>query len=59
MCWGPGPAEGTFPKTCPLCDVTFRIPPTETENCFLILTTRLAESIEGLNSSLAQSPGEL
>ena len=26
---------------------------------FLILTTRLAESIEGLNSSLAQLPGEL
>jgi len=24
-----------------------------------ILTTRLAESVEGLNSSLAQSPGEL
>jgi len=23
------------------------------------LTTRLAESVEGLNSSLAQSPGEL
>jgi len=26
---------------------------------FSILTTRLAESAEGLNSSLAQSPGEL
>jgi len=26
---------------------------------FLILTIRLAESVEGLNSSLAQSPGEL
>jgi len=26
---------------------------------FSILTTRLAESVEGLNSSLAQSPGEL
>jgi len=26
---------------------------------FLISTTRLAESVEGLNSSLAQSPGEL
>jgi len=24
-----------------------------------ILTTRLAESVEGLNSSLARSPGEL
>jgi len=26
---------------------------------FSILTTRLAESVEGLNSSLAQSPGKL
>ena len=26
---------------------------------FSILTTRLAESVEGLNSSLAQLPGEL
>jgi len=26
---------------------------------FSISTTRLAESVEGLNSSLAQSPGEL
>jgi len=26
---------------------------------FSILTIRLAESVEGLNSSLAQSPGEL
>jgi len=29
------------------------------KNFFSILTTRLAESVEGLNSSLAQSPGEL
>jgi len=34
--------------------------PTETEKIiFSILTKRLAESVEGLNSSLAQSPGEL
>ena len=26
---------------------------------FSILTTRVAESVEGLNSSLVQSPGEL
>jgi len=26
---------------------------------FSILTTRLAESVDGLDSSLAQSPGEL
>jgi len=31
----------------------------ETKTFFSILTTRLAESVEGLNSSLAQSPGEL
>jgi len=34
--------------------------PTENEkNFFSISTTRLAESVEGLNSSLAQSPGGL
>jgi len=33
--------------------------PTKNENFFSILTTRLAESGEGLNSSLAQPPGEL
>jgi len=34
--------------------------PTKTKKCFFsISTTRLAESVEGLNSSLAQSPGEL
>jgi len=33
--------------------------PTENENFFSISTTGLAESVEGLNSSLAQTPGEL
>jgi len=43
----------------------FDAPPrkTQTQNeinfFFSIWTTRLAESVEGLNSSLAQSPGEL
>ena len=46
-------------KTCLLCDVTFRNPPPKTKNVFSILTTRLAESEDGLDSSLAQSPGEL
>jgi len=32
---------------------------TQNENFFSILTTRLAESVEGLNISLAQSGGEL
>jgi len=47
-------------KTCLLCDVTFRNPPTENEKRFFsILTTRLAESVAGLDISLAQSPVEL
>jgi len=47
---GPGPG-----KDIPL--VAF---PTENEKIFFsILTTRLAESVEGLNSSLAQSPAEV
>jgi len=47
-------------KTCPLCDVTSRKPPTETENCFFcILTRTLAESVEGLNNSLALASGDL
>jgi len=55
-----GPKVAYFSKTCPLSDVTFRKQPTKNKNCFFfILTTRLAESVEGLNSSLAQSPGEL
>ena len=58
MGWGPGPAK--ISKTCFLCDVTSRNPPTKNEKLFFfILTTRLAESVDGLDSSLAQSPGEL
>jgi len=34
-------------------------PPPKTKIFFLVLTTRLAESVEGLNSSLAQSPDRL
>jgi len=46
-------------KTC-LCDITFKNPPNENEKrLFSILTTRLAESVDGLDSSLAQSPGDL
>ena len=44
----------------PTCGVPPRKPPTENEKFFFsISTTRLAKSVEGLNSSLAQSPGEL
>jgi len=56
---GPGKDDQNNPKT-PLL-VTF-FPETlkpKTKNLFSILTTRLPESVEGLNSSLAQSPGEL
>jgi len=55
--WGPRPAK--ISKTCLLCDVTSRNPPTENETRFFsILTTRLVESVDGLDSSLAQSPGK-
>jgi len=54
------PNEAKISKTCPHCDVTYTNPPPKTKNVFFsILTTRLVESVEGLNSSLAQSPGEL
>jgi len=46
-------------QTCPHCDITSRKPQIQSEKFFLISTRRLAESVEGLNSSLAQSPGEL
>ena len=42
-------------KTCPHCDVTSR--KRQTEKKFSISTRRLAESIEGLNSSLALAAG--
>jgi len=58
-CPGPGKDGQNNPKT-PLL-ATF--PPEnlkhQTKKFFSILTTRLAESAESLNSSLAQSPGEL
>jgi len=57
MGWGPGPAK--ISKTCPLCDVTSRNPHRKRKTFFSIFTTRLAESVDGLDSSLAQPPGEL
>jgi len=52
MGWGPGPAK--ISKTCVLCDVTSRNPPTEKEKRFCSMSTRrLAESVDGLDSSLA------
>jgi len=53
------PKEAKIPKSL-LCDITSRNPPPKTKNFFFsILITRLAESVDGLDSSLAQSPGEL
>jgi len=47
-------------KNTPTCGVPPREPQTENEKRFFSISTRrLAESAEGLNSSLAQSPGEL
>ena len=47
-------------KNTPTCGAPPWKPPTENKKfLFSISTTRLAESVEGLNSSLAQSPGEL
>jgi len=47
-------------KNTPTCGVPPKKNPTEREKIFFsISTTRLTKSVEGLNSSLAQSPGEL
>jgi len=57
--WRPGPDFAKNPKTCPHCGITFRKPKIEKEKKFLTSSLRLAESVEGLNSSLAQSAGDL
>jgi len=52
--------DAKISKTRLLCNVTSRNPLTENEKRFLsILITRLGESVDGLDSSLAQSSGEL
>jgi len=57
--WRQGPGKFTkHAETCPHCDVTFRKPKIEKEKKILACSSRLAESVEGLNSSLAQSAGE-
>jgi len=55
MGWGSGSGKCIQKQTPPL--VMF--PPENKNFFFSISTTRLAESVEDLNSSLAQSPGEL
>jgi len=62
MGWGTGPAKGgqNFQNMLSLWRHPSEIPQPKTKNvCFSILTTRLAESVDGFDSSLAQSPGEL
>jgi len=61
MGWGPGPAKGgqNFEN---MPSLWRHLQKTLTENekrFFSISTRRRAESVEGLNSSLAQLPGEL
>jgi len=55
--WRPGPVKNL--KTCHRCDVTKRQPYTHIKSFFSIETERLVESVDGLNSFLAQSAGEL
>jgi len=46
-------------KTCPHCDVTSRKRQTENKKTFFSISTkRLAESVKGLNSSLALPAGD-
>jgi len=60
---GLGPRAGqmwpTFPKHVLFVTLPPEKPPPKQKIVFSILTIRLAESVEGLNSFLAQSPGEL
>jgi len=55
--WGPGPGK-CIQKHSHLWRSPRKLSP-KTKIFFLILTTRLTESVEGLNSSLAQSPSWL
>ena len=56
MGWGPDKGSPKHPHLWR----SHRKTPTENEKSFFsISTTRLSESVEGLNSSLAQLPGEL
>ena len=56
--WVGAQGQVNVAKNTPTCGVSPRKLPTENEKIFFLIS-RLAESVEGLNSSLAQSPGEL
>ena len=59
--WGPGPGKGGQKKTkYPHLQRTPTEPETDNEKRFLSISSRrLVESVDGLDSSIAQSPGEL
>jgi len=61
MGWGPGPAKGG--QKCENMHPSWRYlektPNPKRKTFFSISTRRLAESVDGLDSSLAQSAGEL
>ena len=61
MGWGPGQVKVAKKiKNTPTCSGPPSKPQTENENRFFpISSRRLAESEDGFDSSLAQSPGEL
>ena len=62
MGWGPGPAKGgkRKAKTPPLVAVPPGNPKPKTKKIFFSISTRrLAESVEGLNNSLALAAGDL
>jgi len=60
MVWNPGPGEGgqKNAKTSTLLAFHPENTKPKTKNFFAISTRTLDECVEGLNSSLAQSPGE-
>ena len=58
MGWSPGPGKGSQ-KHLHLWRSPPKNPHQKRKLFFSISTTRLAESVEGLNSSLAQSSGKL
>ena len=56
---GPGKVGHKNAKTPPLVTPPQKNPKPKTENSFWLGTTRLAESVESLNTSLAAAVGEL
>jgi len=59
--WGPGPGKGgqKNAKTPPLVTFPQQTPNQKQKKFFSMLTRRLVESVESLNSSLALAAGDL